>query len=318
MHGHKFGKALQTFEEARRASLDAEAERGAERAWRAITLPPSPTTLPSGALCSRTPTRTLPRLTRLRASYHKRRGDLGDDRSLTTKHGEAAFATGDRIQFTGNGYGQTAKRAGLVNGRVGTVAGIEGASGGRTRLTVELDGKKGAEPKRFLSSSAATRSGGNSTPSSMATPGPCIAGRATRSTRPLSPITEDMRSASAYVALTRHREGVHLYAARETVKDLGAVAKGFERSENKRAATAYHIDRAELASVEEALAAAERSPGGEAETRQESKVRAFLEQEEAERAARSQGRAPDKLSPEQQAAEKAKQRDRDRGGGQSL
>jgi len=50
------------------------------------------------------------------------------------------------------------------------------------------------------------------------------------------------RSSASYVALTRHRESVHIFAARETVKDLEAMAAGMERAENKRAASAYSID----------------------------------------------------------------------------
>ena len=63
-----------------------------------------------------------------------------------------------------------------------------------------------------------------------------------------------MRSAAAYVALTRHRENVQLYAARETVKDLAAIAKGFERADNKRAALAYTIDPAQMARIDQAAA----------------------------------------------------------------
>ena len=50
------------------------------------------------------------------------------------------------------------------------------------------------------------------------------------------------RSSAAYVALTRHRDAVHIFAARETVKDLDAMAQGLARPENKRAATAYRVD----------------------------------------------------------------------------
>ena len=54
---------------------------------------------------------------------HKARGDLGEDHALKTATGEEQFATGDRIQFTGNGRTKDERRAGLVNGRVGTIAG---------------------------------------------------------------------------------------------------------------------------------------------------------------------------------------------------
>ena len=70
---------------------------------------------------------------------HKARGDLGEDHTLKTATGEQQFATGDRIQFTGNGRTKDEKRAGLVNGRVGTIAGIEILDDGKPRVTVTLD-----------------------------------------------------------------------------------------------------------------------------------------------------------------------------------
>ena len=77
------------------------------------------------------------------------------------------------------------------------------------------------------------------------------------------------KNSAAYVALTRHRDNVEIFASRETVrgmekvrageaqtaaKDLEVMARGLGRAENKRAATAYRIDndaavRAELESV---------------------------------------------------------------------
>ena len=58
------------------------------------------------------------------------------------------------------------------------------------------------------------------------------------------------RSSAAYVALTRHREAVHIFAARETVKDLETMAQGMARADNKRAATAYSIDPQSAARAE--------------------------------------------------------------------
>ena len=46
---------------------------------------------------------------------------LGEDRQFTTAHGRAAFAAGDRIQFTG-----TDKKAGIANGNAGIIEQIDG------------------------------------------------------------------------------------------------------------------------------------------------------------------------------------------------
>jgi hypothetical protein len=97
------------------------------------------------------------------------------------------------------------------------------------------------------------------------------------------------KNSAAYVALTRHRENVEIFASRETVRgmdysadratfgqaaqqvtlapaafaaaerahDLEIMAQGMGRSENKRAATAYQIDPAHLARATFAQAAQE-------------------------------------------------------------
>jgi hypothetical protein len=65
------------------------------------------------------------------------------------------------------------------------------------------------------------------------------------------------RSSAAYVALTRHRENVHIFAARETVADVDALARPMARTDGKRAATAYHVEAADLIRVHKALEAAE-------------------------------------------------------------
>jgi hypothetical protein len=53
------------------------------------------------------------------------RGELGAGVVFETKHGPAAFAVGDRVQFT-----DTIKRDGIFNGAVGTITAIE-----RDRIT---------------------------------------------------------------------------------------------------------------------------------------------------------------------------------------
>jgi hypothetical protein len=80
-------------------------------------------------------------------ALHRQRGDLGQDHSLATKHGAVQFATGDRMQFTGNGRTKAEKNAGLTNGRVGTVTALETDDHGKARVSVELDAAKGDKPQ---------------------------------------------------------------------------------------------------------------------------------------------------------------------------
>jgi ATP-dependent exoDNAse (exonuclease V) alpha subunit len=60
-----------------------------------------------------------------------------------------------------------------------------------------------------------------------------------------------LRSASSYVALTRHREHTTIFVARETATDLDQLARQMARVDDRRAASQFHYDeglirRAEL------------------------------------------------------------------------
>jgi hypothetical protein len=49
-----------------------------------------------------------------------------------------------------------------------------------------------------------------------------------------------MRSASSYVALTRHREHTTIFVARETAPDLDQLARQMARVDERRAASQFH------------------------------------------------------------------------------
>jgi ATP-dependent exoDNAse (exonuclease V) alpha subunit len=70
-------------------------------------------------------------------AVRRARGELGVDYSFTTKHGEAAFAVGDRVQFT-----DTLKGAGIYNGNAGTITRIDRDMG---RISATLDAAAGSE-----------------------------------------------------------------------------------------------------------------------------------------------------------------------------
>src|SRR5262249_22132073 len=78
-------------------------------------------------------------------ALRKEQGVLGSDHVLETADGPAAFSEGDRLQFTGTSARRDERKAGIVNGAVGTIRSIEG-----DRVTVALDGKPGA-PERLVS-----------------------------------------------------------------------------------------------------------------------------------------------------------------------
>ncbi|MGP8268406.1 MAG: AAA family ATPase [Beijerinckiaceae bacterium] len=189
-------------------------------------------------------------------SLHRSRGDLGEDHKLATASGPAEFAAGDRIQFTGNGYSKREKSAGLTNGRVGTITAID-TGGDRPRLTVALDTAKGAKSQEVSFIVGENGAAGEFNRFKHGYAGTIYRGQGRTLDESYVCHSSLWRSSAAYVALTRHRDAVHIFAARETVKDLDAMAQGLARPENKRAATAYQVDDA--SAVREAFGEAGRA-----------------------------------------------------------
>ncbi len=204
---------------------------------------------------------------------HKRRGDLGEDVTLKTAHGEAVFAEGDRIQFSGNGYGKKAINAGLSNGQFGTITAIEFEGDFMTpRVTVALDTAKGEPPHEIGFVVGDDGKAGEFDRFKHGYAGTIHKGQGDTLDQCYVCHSQQWRGSASYVALTRHREGVEIFASRETVRGmdrqadtfdqaaaqttldpeglaaaqnahaLDVMAKGLERPENKRAATAYHLD----------------------------------------------------------------------------
>ena len=183
-------------------------------------------------------------------ALHRQRGELGEDHSLATKQGEAQFAEGDRIQFTGNGRTKAEKNAGLTNGRVGTVTALEIGDDGKARMSVSLDVARGDKPQTVSFIVGEDSKAGEFNTFKHGYAGTIYRGQGRTLDEAYVAHSAHWRSAASYVALTRHREGVHIFAARETVKDLEAMAAGMGRPDNKRAASAYSIDPQSLVALE--------------------------------------------------------------------
>jgi hypothetical protein len=199
-------------------------------------------------------------------ALHKARGDLGDDVTLKTATGDQQFATGDRIQFTGTSRKQAQKRAGLSNGNVGTVRDIAIAKDGRAWLTVEFDAPRGETPQRVSFIVGEDERAGEVQKFRHGYAGTIYGGQGRTLDSAYVGHSSLWRAKASYVALSRHREDVHIFAARETVKDLDAMAEGMARTDNKRAATAYAIDEQSAARAELAKAVDQyRPPAGSIE-----------------------------------------------------
>ena len=150
----------------------------------------------------------------------EQRGELCQSRSFETKHGPADFAPGDRIQFTG-----TDKRQGLFNGQAGTVQEINGM-----RLTVALDGRSSKAIQFDATTFQDFRHG---------YAGTIYKGQGRTIDETYLYHSEHWRSASSYVAMTRHSEKAELFVAREIAADLPELARQMARIDDRRAASSY-------------------------------------------------------------------------------
>jgi AAA domain len=188
----------------------------------------------------------------------KQRGDLGEDREIQTAYGAKEFATGDRVMFSGGGRTAAEKRAGLINGNAGTITEID-TTGPKPSVTVQLDTAKGQEPQSITFTVGDDAKAGEFDKFKLGYAGTIYKGQGDTLDQTYVCHSSLWKNSAAYVALTRHRENVEIFASRETVrgmekahegeahttaKDLEVMARGLGRSENKRAATAYHIDNA--------------------------------------------------------------------------
>ena len=148
--------------------------------------------------------------------------------------------------------------AGLTNGQVGTIKEIAFEGDFLTpRLTVTLDAAKGEKPQEISFVVGEDGKAGEFNNFKHGYAGTIYRGQGRTLDQAYVCHSSQWRSSAAYVALTRHRESVEIFAARETVADLDAMARGLARPENKRAATAYHIDAAQTIGLEAAIGALE-------------------------------------------------------------
>ena len=142
----------------------------------------------------------------------------------------------DRIQFTGSALQRDYREAGLVNGSVGTVRSIEG----RRVTVIALDTRPGA-PERLVSFVAGhDHAGGEFNQFRHGYAGTIYRGQGRTLDASYLYHSQHWRSASSYVALTRHRENVSLFVATETARDLGQLARQLARVDDTRSASQFH------------------------------------------------------------------------------
>jgi len=175
-------------------------------------------------------------------ALHRQRGELGEDHTLATKDGLQAFAKGDRIQFTGNARKKADRAAGFVNGRVGTVEALVLDPAGKPSVTVLLDTGKGDPQQRVQFTVGANHAAGEFDAIKHGWAGTIYRGQGRTIDTSYVAHSSHWRAASSYGRPHPPSWAAHIFAARETVKDLTSMARGMARPENKRAASAYCID----------------------------------------------------------------------------
>ncbi len=165
----------------------------------------------------------------------------------------------------------------MTNGGVGTITGLDIEEGGKARVTVALDTAKGKPPQSVSFVVGENSEAGEYNRFKHGYAGTIYRGQGKTLDQAYVCHSSQWKSSASYVALSRHRESVHIFAATETVRgmdkgrhgfehsakqatldpaafaaaekarDLASMAQGMGRKENKRAATAYRIDERHLA-----------------------------------------------------------------------
>ena len=166
---------------------------------------------------------------RLRAA-----GELGQEVEVKTERGARSFAAGDRLMFLRNeralgGHYSPAQGVAVKNGTLGTVLAIE--SGGE-RLTVRLDGPgQAGKDVTFYTRDYAHFDHGYAATIHKA--------QGVTVDRAYVLATPGMDRHGAYVALSRHREGVQLHHGRDDFADTPALTRTLSRDRAKDMAGDY-------------------------------------------------------------------------------
>lgn len=152
------------------------------------------------------------------------RGELAGERLYQTAEGERAFAPGDRLLFRENNRSLAVK-----NGMLGTVEKAE-----LGRLEIRLDTAKGPGQGRSVAVSMADYA---AVDHGYATTIHKAQGATVDRTYVLASGSMDRHL--TYVAMTRHRESVALYAGQDEFKDVAALSSRLSRAQLKETTLDY-------------------------------------------------------------------------------
>jgi Ti-type conjugative transfer relaxase TraA len=161
------------------------------------------------------------------------RGELAGEVVYQTTEGARAFAPGDRVLFRENN-----RELGVKNGMLGTVAQVHGAgAAAEGHLSIRLDSAQGPGAGRAVEVSMADYA---AVDHGYATTIHKSQGATVDRAYVLASGSMDRHL--TYVAMTRHRDGVALYADRSEFSDMGALTARLSRAQLKE--TTLDYDRA--------------------------------------------------------------------------
>jgi len=152
---------------------------------------------------------------------------------LPTKEGEQAFAVGDRIQFTATAKKRALVNAGLFNGAAGVLQKIE-----EGRMTVALDGAKDGAPRVVSFKVGANAEAGEFDAFRHGYAGTVWKEQGKTRARTYLLHSDQWRSATSYVALSRHSDSMALFASEKPAPWIMATRGLAGLTEQQRASAA--------------------------------------------------------------------------------
>lgn len=184
-------------------------------------------------------------------------GEAAGEREFETNDGKRSFAAGDRIVFL-----QNDRDLGVKNGMLGRVTSVE-----TNALQVELDGKQHGIGGRALTvptNDYQALDHGYAT-TIHKTQGATV-------DRGFVLASQTMDRHLTYVAMTRHRDGVALYAALDEFKDMANLSGTLSRSGAKETTLDYEKDFAERRGIAAHLGVRSEIDLGKAENRMQERA----------------------------------------------
>jgi AAA domain/Relaxase/Mobilisation nuclease domain len=200
-------------------------------------------------------------------AMRQQRGELGEEHTIKTAYGDLAVAVGDRLQFTSNGT-RMQKSFGLVTAGFATVTALEAPEGKPARMSIAIDAAGGGTPREMTLTVGDDWRKGEFNSFKLGYSGTIWKSQGDSISQVYCCHSSNLRNANSYVGFTRHKISVTMFVARDTirrmdklrtifahgkavtpedtVRALDIMAAGMEREQNKRAATAYYIDRMKL------------------------------------------------------------------------